>query len=46
MSELEMITVIFITNIVYMVISSLRLSAIEFELHKILEQLKEHNNGE
>lgn len=45
MSELEMITVIFITNIVYMVVSSWHISRIGYEVHKILEQLKEENNG-
>lgn len=43
MSELDMITVIFVTNIVYMTISSLRILRIGYEVHKILEQLKEQS---
>lgn len=40
MSELDMITVIFITSTVYMCISSWHLSRLRAEVHKILEKVK------
>lgn len=45
MSESEMITVIFVTNIVYMIISSWHIARIGYEMHKIFEQLKEKNEN-
>lgn len=41
MSESEMITVIFVTNIVYMLLSSWHIARIGYEVHKIFGQLKE-----
>lgn len=47
MSELEMITVIFVTNIVYMVLSSWHIARIGYEVHKILERMeKEQKNDD
>lgn len=40
MSELDMLTAIFATSIVYMIISSWQISRIGYEVHEILEMLK------
>lgn len=45
MSELDMITVIFVINIVHIIISSWHMSSIGYEVHKILEQVKEDKDA-
>lgn len=45
MSELDMITVIFVINIAHIIISSWHMSSIGYEVHKILEQVKEDKDA-
>lgn len=42
MSELDMITVLFVTNIVHIIISSWHISRIGYEVHKILGKLNKN----